>query len=364
MPIKDLHDEKPFDSATITKLEIFENYLTEWLPTFIYSKNNNELNICDFFAGPGEDIMGMPGSPLRILEVLKKFETDIKQQKIKINLILNEQKKWKHDVLIKNIMDKTTSFNNEFQKRIKIHFFKEDFQNLFPRIKNNIINGPNLLFFDQNGVKHITLNLINELESFHQTDYLFFISSAFFKRFTFENIFPDLKFNKDDVKSKDIHRTIVEQFRTLLPQDSKTRLYHFSIKKNKNIHGLVFGSKHLLAVQKFLTVAWNKNKINGEANFDIDEDLDKQLDLFSRKPKITKLQKFEHNLNLFIKEKKVFTNQDIFHYTLEKGFTPKHATAVLKKLKNSNHIEHFSYAKIGYNQIYKYNEIITFRYIK
>ena len=35
MPIKDLHYEKPFDTATITKLEIFESYLTEWLGTFI-----------------------------------------------------------------------------------------------------------------------------------------------------------------------------------------------------------------------------------------------------------------------------------------------------------------------------------------
>lgn len=69
--------------------------------------------------------------------------------------------------------------------------------------------------------------------------------------------------------------------RDLLPKDSKTKLYHFSIKKNRNIFGLVFGATHLFAVEKFLKVAWNENKTNGEANFDIDRDLDTQLDLFS-----------------------------------------------------------------------------------
>lgn len=34
MGTKNLHD-KAFDDTTITKLEIFENYTKEWLPTFI-----------------------------------------------------------------------------------------------------------------------------------------------------------------------------------------------------------------------------------------------------------------------------------------------------------------------------------------
>lgn len=33
MANKNLH-EKPFDEATLLKLEIFEQYLTAWLPTF------------------------------------------------------------------------------------------------------------------------------------------------------------------------------------------------------------------------------------------------------------------------------------------------------------------------------------------
>ncbi|MDR0506513.1 MAG: hypothetical protein LBH32_06830 [Dysgonamonadaceae bacterium] len=42
MPQKDLHS-KPFDKGTITKLEIFENYAKEWLPTFVMSSSVKEI---------------------------------------------------------------------------------------------------------------------------------------------------------------------------------------------------------------------------------------------------------------------------------------------------------------------------------
>ncbi|MFO7903844.1 MAG: hypothetical protein R6U98_14365, partial [Pirellulaceae bacterium] len=58
---------------------------------------------------------------------------------------------------------------------------------------------------------------------------------------------------------------------------NKTALYPFTLKKGANIYGLVFGSKHPLGVEKFLDLAWSKNEINGEANFDIDKDVHKSL---------------------------------------------------------------------------------------
>lgn len=360
MPTKDLHKDAPFDSATLSKLEIFENYLSEWLPTFVYNKN---INICDFFSGPGEDINHVSGSPLRIINVIQKFEDLIKKQQLQITLFLNDKTKWKYEAIKKNVSKKLLLLG-DLQNHITVKYFNCKFQNLFPLIKDDLISGPNLFFFDQNGVRHITIDFIQELESFNQTDYLFFLSSAYFKRFSYKSIFPDLNIKKKEIKSKDIHREIVERFRELLPANSKTRLYYFSIKKGRNIHGLVFGSTHLLAIQKFLTVAWNKNKVNGEANFDIDSDLDTQMDLFSGEAKTTKLQQFENDLKEFIKNKKVFTNQDIFNYTLDRAFIPKHANAVLKKLKKSNQLENFSHAKIGYKQIYKEKDIITFRYKK
>lgn len=363
MPVIDLHDDKDFDSGTKAKLDIFENYLTEWLPTFLF--NNSKVTICDFFSGPGEDIFHNPGSPLRIFNVIEKFKDRIIGQNVKINVILNEQKKRKYESLQLNIRRKLDTLDNNLRKFIKAKIYNDDFQVLFPQLELELIDGPNLFFFDQNGVKQVTIDFIKHLETFAKTDYLFFLSSSYFKRFGFEHLFPDLKIKKDDIKSTEIHRTIVERLRESLQEGSRTKLYHFSIKKNRNIYGLVFGSTHLLAVEKFLKVAWNKNKINGEADFDIDRDLDTQLDLFSgQTQKATKIERFETELKIFAEQRKRFTNKEVFTYTLDKGFTPQHANEILRKLRDGRYLKHFSYPKIGYNQIYKHNDIVTFEYIK
>lgn len=46
MPFVDLH-EKAFDEGTIVKLELFEEYANEWLPTFIMS-HYKEVWIFDY----------------------------------------------------------------------------------------------------------------------------------------------------------------------------------------------------------------------------------------------------------------------------------------------------------------------------
>ena len=42
MPTRNLHDH-PFDEETILKLEIFEDYLKEWLPTFVMSHADDDI---------------------------------------------------------------------------------------------------------------------------------------------------------------------------------------------------------------------------------------------------------------------------------------------------------------------------------
>jgi len=91
---------------------------------------------------------------------------------------------------------------------------------------------------------------------------------------------------------------VIEQLGKRLPADSDWKLYPFSLKKGANIFGIVFEAKHPLAVDKFLNIAWKRNPINGDANFDIDDDSKKmQIDIFNDK-KLTKIEKFKENLKL------------------------------------------------------------------
>ena len=78
-----------------------------------------------------------------------------------------------------------------------------------------------------------------------------------------------------------IHRSIITELRKKLPKNTKLKLYPFSIKKGANIHGIIFGASHPRAVDKFLYISWKRNEVNGEANFDIDGDTQKnQIDIF------------------------------------------------------------------------------------
>lgn len=68
---KDMHKEE-WDSATLTKLEVFEQYIHDWLNVALnYGKDSEPfkiLEIYDLFCGNGYDGTNTyKGSPLRIL---------------------------------------------------------------------------------------------------------------------------------------------------------------------------------------------------------------------------------------------------------------------------------------------------------
>ncbi|HUS86201.1 MAG TPA: hypothetical protein VMW76_03090, partial [Bacteroidales bacterium] len=57
------------------KLEILRLYISGWLPVFLSRKEIywNSIYLYDFFAGAGTDSVGNFGSPLIIINELKKY---------------------------------------------------------------------------------------------------------------------------------------------------------------------------------------------------------------------------------------------------------------------------------------------------
>lgn len=348
---KDINSE-PFDETTLTKLDIFERYLEAWLPVFIQTPSVKSAAIWDFFAGSGQDVNSEPGSPLRILRQINSYSARIVEQDMSIRVVLNESMKRKATALSTLIEDMRASWTTGGRVSVECH--NEDFQSLFTRMVPELRRQPNLVFLDQYGVKQVNEDVFKQIIDIPMTDFLFFISSSTIKRFVttpeISSFFPGLSAETvDGVKMADAHRMVLDYYRQMIPSGNPTRVYPFTLRKGSNVYGLIFGSRHPLGAEKFLDLAWDKNRLNGQANFDIDNDRAKaQRGLFPEYQQLTKRQCFERDLADFIRTAGECTNRQIYEFTLEKGHPKGHAKECLTALRRDKKVDYAGNIGISY----------------
>lgn len=366
---KDFHDE-PFDAGTIKKLDIFRGYIREWLPVFL-STNKGYTNVAlyDFFAGPGKDINDIKGSPLIIVEELNRYWNDPSKphaKDIKINLYFNDDVKDKYIALSSAI--KTEKFDNVINLEIENKDFNDSFDNKFPMISAS--NTANFVILDQTGIKHITEDVFRKLINCRTTDIIFFISSATIKRFAGEECiskyFPGIsKEQIDALDSNQIHRFVCDYYRKLIPYGKSYYLAPFSIKKDANIYGLIFGTNSLRGLEKFLNVCWKIDPVTGESDYSMDGDeFWNERSIFEEFNVPQKKINFHNNLIAEL-QKESLTNKDLYKYCLENGFLPKHVNALLTMLKKADKLITTPKDSKGFYISWEYysgkkNKIVTF----
>ncbi|MCC5814781.1 MAG: three-Cys-motif partner protein TcmP [Leptospira sp.] len=343
---RDLH-KKTFDDGTNTKLNIFQSYLFEWIPVFLKTNYFNEINIIDAFSGPGHDLLGNKGSPLIIMDAFKSFRDHITDTRV--NVYFNEFNKNKFQRL-RNEIEIFSKQNDDFMNKVSFNLTCLDFNDFFTSIKPNLNkNIPNFLFLDQNGIKFITKDIFKYLVNLEKTDFLFYISSSYLRRFGDTPEFSRyLNIPLDELKEKpfhEIHLQIVDFFQREIPPSNSNDywLYPFSIKKGGNVFGLVFGSRNILAADKFLKVAWGISPKNGNANFDIEQDEQKSIEnsnipLFPSLHKRNKVQAFQDTVSKRILSGEIKNNINLYVETLRSGHLPKHSREVLINLKKEGRI--------------------------
>jgi three-Cys-motif partner protein len=336
---KDFHAE-PFDRETKLKLEIFRGYIREWLPVFLSKRTFKAITLYDFFAGPGSDIEGEKGSPLIIIDEVEAYlnnPTTPKAQGVEIKLYFNDDDKSKYLVL-KEAIEKE-GIKGFFSVEVENKDFTAAFNDKFSAI--GAADTANLVILDQSGIKHITQDIFKKLMACRSTDILFFISSATVKRFVGENCIDQYlpSISKEQIDNLDaghIHRFICnEYYRKLVPTGKDYYLSSFSIKKDSNVYGLIFGSGSLYGLEKFLRVCWAIDPKTGEANYNIDkDDFRDEESMFKELNVIHKKEEFQKNLTAELK-KKPMTNKELYRYCLESGFLPKHVNEILKTLQKN-----------------------------
>ncbi len=161
MSSKDLFD-KPFDEGTIAKLQIFEKYFDNWLPTFVMGPISKPIQIFDLFAGIGYDINQIAGSPIRILEIIHKHRGIIVKNKKRIHLFFNDLNINKKEKLEKNVNIKIKEL--ALDSIVEINYSSKSFKDCLEDYDKELKYGCNLIFIDQNGFKEVdelTISILN-----------------------------------------------------------------------------------------------------------------------------------------------------------------------------------------------------------
>jgi three-Cys-motif partner protein len=168
MPIRNLH-HKPFDEGTRDKLELYRDYLRNWLPVFINGPLLDSINVFDFFAGPGFDVEGNPGSPVITCDEIQKAIAKNDKRIVVIKAYFNEKASDKYANLSSYVEEQRAAM-----PQVIFSDLQKDFHSAFEKWTTDMRGRvANLLFLDQNGVKEITKSVFQSILELPRTDFLF-----------------------------------------------------------------------------------------------------------------------------------------------------------------------------------------------
>ncbi|ACB75580.1 three-Cys-motif partner protein TcmP [Opitutus terrae] len=317
------HHDKPYDEGTRQKLRIYAAFLRAWIQVFLHTQAfPGPLRFFDFFAGPGQDINGVSGSPMILMEELARHYDLIGSSNRGIEILFNDFKEKKARAL----SDLCAARRYPFVPRIE----SEDFFKSFEGHREEIGCSPSFVLLDQCGVKFVTKEIFQYLTTRPQTDMLFFFASSSQRRFS-DQFANDLQI-PTDTPYWEVHRRVADCYRAWAPLNYFVGQY--SIKKGGNIYGLVFGSGHWLGMYKFLTTDSGE-----EANYEIEAPL-RQRDFFIE-TKLTKLEKLEEELEHLIREHVLLSDGAVALHCVTQGVLPtKVAPTVYKRLRAKGVLGH------------------------
>lgn len=340
-----------FDKGTKTKLYIFNEYFKESFPVFLHSPAWEEILIYDFFAGKGYDENGEKSTSINILEQIKPYCTILSNKKKKIYVILNDLKA--KDELKININKYLEDCRKECatscifsDKNLKI--FGNDFNQYFDEVYPKILNRKNsakLIFLDPFNFI-LDDNKFTKLIDLKSTDFICFVPSSYLRRFRdlplFNQFINTKKLDYDNTPPSHCHRVIADYFKSLIPTDKEYYIGAFSIKKDSNYYGLLFGTSHSLGAEKFQKVCWEVDSLTGAADYNIDRELGYNNPngiLFEEISVPKKIRSFNERLERDILNGIISTDIEAYKFALRERCQVRHASEVLKNLAINKKID-------------------------
>ncbi len=346
----------PYDEATMLKLNLFRKCFREWFPVFIHNNMVNKIYIYDMFAGSGQDSNGNSGSPMILLEESKgdtyqycKF-LNLNRDK-SVTFGFNEKlhdKRESLEICIKKHFElcRNNCHHSSCVYSQKVFCTSQNFMEIEKNSKfNEILKNQKyakFILLDQYGFSQITDNVFLKLVNSPLTDFIFFISSSFIKRFkehpNTTKYLNTTKMHFEETKPKECHRIIANYFRSLIDSQKEYYVNHFTIQKGSNYYGLIFGTSHSLGMEKFVKVCWEEDKLSGESNCNINDDYESNT-LFYNPNDSSRKNLVKKELIDLILNRKITSNVDGLKWVLSQGCEPKLFVETILELSNSKKIK-------------------------
>jgi three-Cys-motif partner protein len=352
---KDINKEI-FTEGTLLKLDIFAECFREWFPVFINDNYTKGVYVVDFFAGSGKDPEGKLGSPLLLLKEAKgdscKYCNIISNNEKRVYFVFNENIKQKQLELQDNINSfMKQCIQNNCKKNECVYLYANfgnyDFKDVFYNDANFVKvlsdnNYAKFILLDQYGFSQVDENVFLKLVDSPRTDFIFFISSSYIKRFKehehTKKYIDTESIPFDESNAKECHRLIADYFQKLIPHDKEYYIHHFTIAKKSKYYGLIFGTNHTLGMEKFLKVCWKIDKYSGESNFNIDND--EPVDsLFYTGKTTNKKEKVKKEIRAKVLSGEIADNIHGLKYALKNRCLPEVFVLAMQELEKENLIK-------------------------
>lgn len=331
------------------KLNLYRDYLTDYLPILGNSKFIDRINLFDIFCGTGIYDDGNLGSPLiaasQVVNYVQFFHKTGKTIK-PIRLIINDFDNEKINN-VSNTLDGLSLTNCE------VETYNLDASEMFAVAANKINsygrNERNLVFIDPYGYSKIQKSCLLKILNNQRSEIILFLPVAQMYRFAnvaqtdFEaNQYSPLRkftldfFEGNEKAIRGEFENVFDYIQELTKAFSFGNTYftssHYIQRDNANYYAVFFITHHIKGLEVFLKVKWKNdslgkgfNQTNNSGNLfgDLLEEFDKTH---------TEYQ-LEKILKDLLKQRSSCTNIDLYEFTLRNQFLPEHCTEVIKRLK-------------------------------
>lgn len=340
------------------KLDLYQKYLEKYFSILGLAKGISKINIYDLFSGTGIYEDGKVGSPILAFQTIKdnRFFFTKKNWPLKpISLFINDKDSEKVETVRLIIEEK--GLPEKFQLECKSSDVIELFSEITERIEVQDGRERNLLFIDPYGYKTINPHVMRKLLQNGRTEIILFLPISFMHRF------KNISLREDKACYKALNEFVTSLFPLEHPMrepedlsihdfiDYITKGFTFkgnnycvshSIERSKNnFFAVFFMTKHILGLERMLTVKWGEDNDFGKAYLIKKES--NQLGLFTQLDKETNqknnYQKLSEILLRKISNKHEFNNLDLYESTLKNEFLPKHSNQVMRDLKKAKRIK-------------------------